>query len=95
MDPVDPNLEAIVVNATRKAPANRYGSMAELLLDLTQVAQGSEVAIPVRPLVSAPDVYEPVTDQGERAVGVLAKRFGPYARVPELRSRTRKKGSEG
>jgi serine/threonine-protein kinase len=90
MDPVDPNLEAIVVNATRKSPGNRYASMAELLVDLEQVARGSEAAVPLRPLVSSPDAYEPLTDQGDRAVSLLAKKFGQYARVPELRSRIRK-----
>ncbi len=94
MDAADPNLEAIVVNATRKDPFNRYSSMAELLFDLEQVAAGKDFSVPVRRLIVDPDAYHPVTDQGERAVSVLAKKFGQYARVPELRSRTRKKSPD-
>jgi serine/threonine protein kinase len=93
MDPADPNLEAIVINATRKAPENRYQDVAELLADLDRVAEGGGT-VPIRPLVCVPDAYHPVTEEGEHAIGVLAKRFGPYARVPELRSRVRKRPPE-
>ncbi len=60
-------------------------------VDLEQVARGREAAVSLRPLVSPRRTrMNRLTDQGDRAVSLLAKKFGQYARVPELRSRIRK-----
>lgn len=95
LEPGDPNLEAIVINATRKAPENRYLSMPLLVADLERaISDPGSAAVSVRPLVVTPDTYDPVTDQGHQALHLLARKFGPYARLPELSSRTRARRSD-
>jgi eukaryotic-like serine/threonine-protein kinase len=86
-------LEIIVLNATRKDPDNRYGSMAEVLADLQRLEAGQDIEL--RSLLHQPDGYEAKTEQGRKAAEVLARRFGSYARVQEPRSRTQPRTDDG
>lgn len=61
---LDPRLEAIVVNATRKHPWNRYRSARALLSALDAIVGLSTEAVTLLPLTQRPDVYEPVTEAG-------------------------------
>jgi serine/threonine-protein kinase len=78
---LDPRLEAVVLNATRKRPENRYASMQELLVDLDAVLGLSERDVVVRPLERSPDVYEPSTERGREALALFSRRFTP-ASIP-------------
>ena len=93
LEGISAGLEIVVLNATRKDPDNRYGSMAEVLADLKRLQAGREIEL--RSLLHQPDGYEATTDQGRKAAEVLARRFGSYARVQEPRSRTRQRTDDG
>src|SRR5450432_2363297 len=69
---IDPNVEGIVLKATRKNPANRYTSAHELELDLTRVLNGSNIEHSFHSL--HPDVYTPRSGPGERAAELLSRR---------------------
>lgn len=79
-DRVDERLEAIVINATRKEPDNRYPTMADFVADLDVVVGLVDRKVEVRALSVEPDAYRPRTKQAERAIDVLAKKFGVHAR---------------
>jgi serine/threonine-protein kinase len=81
-DEIDPRLEALILNATRKHPENRYPTMQALLADLDAIVglSGNDVAL--RPLDKTPDAYEPRTERGREALDVLSRKFGAYASVP-------------
>ncbi len=72
---LDPRLEAIVVNATRKRPENRYSSMAELLADLDAVVGLSAAPVEIRPLDRSPDQYEPQTEAGRQRLEQLRRQL--------------------
>jgi eukaryotic-like serine/threonine-protein kinase len=70
---LDRRLDAIVVHATRKDPANRYADMEELLADLDALSLDLEPQ--ARPAAVASDRYLPRTDRARdaaRALGVAA-----------------------
>jgi serine/threonine protein kinase len=77
---IDERLEAIVINATRKEPDNRYPTMADFVADLDVVVGLVDRKVEVRPLRVDPDAYRPRSKQAERAIDVLAKKFGVHAR---------------
>jgi serine/threonine protein kinase len=79
---IDPQIEALILNATRKHPDNRYPTMSAMAEDLDAILAGSERVVQTRPLVRSPDVYVPTSDRGREALRVLSKKFGPYASVP-------------
>jgi len=70
VDDLDPRIDAVVVRATRKAPANRYPDMTALLADLDAIAYGRDIT-PAPPL-SGEDRYEPCSDQGREAFRALS-----------------------
>lgn len=73
IDDLEAWADVIVLSATRKHPANRYGSMDHLLEDLDAALSGE----PVRgaPLHSEPDFYEPTTEEGRIAFDTLTRRL--------------------
>jgi serine/threonine-protein kinase len=75
VDDLDPALDRVVLTATRKHPGNRYASMDDLLEDLRRVI-GKREAVVGAPLVHHPDRYEPWTEIGRRALGLLERRIG-------------------
>lgn len=79
---LDPRLEAIILNATRKDPVNRYASMGEVISDLEAVLGLSSNEVKLRPLTREPDLYEPRSERGREALEVLSRKFGRYASVP-------------
>ncbi|HLV64233.1 MAG TPA: serine/threonine-protein kinase [Polyangiaceae bacterium] len=79
---IDPRLEAIILNATRKHPDNRYPSMEALLEDLAALLEDSDRPVTTRTLCRVPDAYEPRTERGREALEILSRKFGPYASVP-------------
>ena len=72
-DDLDPRLEAVVLKAMRKNPANRYGSAEELLADLERIANGGALEHTAT-AVPWPDVYTPRSRHGEQAAEMLAGR---------------------
>jgi len=69
-DELDPNLERIVLRATRKNPENRYQSAAEMQADLERVARGEALSFARdKTLV---DVYEPRTAVAEKSAAMLS-----------------------
>jgi len=69
----DARLDAVILNATRKRPENRYADAIELLADLSAIVGVSSHEVVVRPLLASPDAFEPRTEHG-RAV---ARRDAP------------------
>ena len=67
---LNPAIDAVVLTALRKNPANRYAGMDDLLEDLRQLL-GRKTHGLGAPLVHEPDVYQPRTDTGLRAFGML------------------------
>jgi serine/threonine-protein kinase len=63
----DARLDAVILNATRKRPENRYSDASELLADLSAIVGVSNHEVVVRPLLASPDAFEPRTERG-RAV---------------------------
>jgi serine/threonine-protein kinase len=72
---LDPRLEALILNATRKRPENRYSSVTELLADLDAVIGLAATSVEIRPLERNPDDYEPQTSAGQRSLDRLRHRF--------------------
>ena len=81
---IDPQIEALVLNATRKHPDNRYPTMQAFLADLEAVLEPSDRMVEARPLSQRPDAYVPTTERGHDALRVLSRKFGIYASVPPL-----------
>lgn len=79
---LDPRVEALILNATRKHPSNRYPSMRALLDDLDAIVGLSSAPVTLTALEESPDVYRPTTPHGREAVEVLAQKFGPFASEP-------------
>ena len=69
VDDLDPRLDAVVVRATRKDPANRYPDMAALLADLEAIALGLD--LPAPHASPRADRYTPQSDQAREAVRAL------------------------
>lgn len=69
VDELDPRLDALVVRATRKDPANRYQDMTSLLADLDAIAL--DVDFPEPHSSPAVDRYTPQSDQAREAVRAL------------------------
>lgn len=74
-DGIDPGLEAIILNATRKNPDNRYPSVQTLADDLDISVGLISGRIELRPLQQSPDVYLPRTDRGRDALEMLSRKF--------------------
>jgi serine/threonine-protein kinase len=72
---LDPRLEAVIVNATRKRRENRYSSMDALLSDLDAVLGLSATPVAIHPLERTPDVCEPHTALGQQRLADLSRRF--------------------
>jgi serine/threonine-protein kinase len=79
---MDPRVEALILNATRKHPDNRYPTMAAFVADLEAILEHADREVGRRPLVRTPDVYVPTTERGREALRVLSQKFGPYASQP-------------
>lgn len=69
VDGLDPRLDAVVVRATKKAPENRYPSMAALLADLDAISL--DLALPVRAETVLADRYAPRSDRAREAARAL------------------------
>ena len=70
-DGLDPKLEAVVLTAMRKHPANRYPTMAELASDLGSVQAGHDIS--ALPEVHQPDLFEPRTEAGHQVLAILSR----------------------
>jgi serine/threonine-protein kinase len=81
---IDPRIEALILNATRKHPDNRYATMDAFVADLDLILAHADHEVSKRPLVRGPDVYVPTTERGREALRVLSQKFGPYASLPPL-----------
>jgi serine/threonine-protein kinase len=81
---IDPQIEALVLNSTRKHPDNRYPTMAAFLADLDSVIERGGQTVGPRQLVRSPDGYVPTSERGREALRVLSQKFGPYATLPPL-----------
>ncbi len=68
----DPRVERVIHRATRKDPRRRYPDMDSVIADLDRIAQGNEEIHGVE-LGQGQDRYEPVTDVGRRALGLLTR----------------------
>jgi serine/threonine-protein kinase len=79
---MDPRVEALILNATRKHPDNRYPTMAAFVADLEAILEHADREVGRRPHVRTPDVYVPTTERGREALRVLSQKFGPYASQP-------------
>jgi eukaryotic-like serine/threonine-protein kinase len=81
---IDPRVEALVLNATRKHPDNRYPTMEAFAADLDAVLDQAESTVGTRPLLQRPDTYVPTSERGREALRVLSRKFGVYATMPPL-----------
>lgn len=72
---LDPGLEKVILTAIRKCPANRYPHMRDLLADIDRVLARTQVL--GASLVQNPDVYEPESDLGQRALRIFRRRQEP------------------
>jgi serine/threonine-protein kinase len=70
---LDARLEAIVVNATRKNPRNRYRSARAVLDALDAIVGLSSEAVELLPLAQTPDAYEPSTTKGKQRFAELMR----------------------
>jgi eukaryotic-like serine/threonine-protein kinase len=80
-DTVDPQLESIIVRATRKHPRNRYQTMTAFLQDLESL-DGLALASRIDELVVAPDEYVPASARAQEIAAGLAQRFRPTPMPP-------------
>ncbi len=74
---LDPQIEALILRATRKHPDNRFSTMQELLEALDAIigfSRPSQTALPPA-LVVDPDVYEPQNASGREAARMMADRY--------------------
>lgn len=71
----DPRLETVILCCIRKNPDNRYATMDAVLADIDSLLHGRQVM--GAPLVKQPDVYEPQSDLGQRALRLLQRRQEP------------------
>jgi serine/threonine-protein kinase len=71
----DPRWETVILGCIRKHPDNRYATMEAVLADLDSILAGGTVV--GAPLVKEPDVYEPQSDLGQRALRLLQRRQEP------------------
>jgi serine/threonine-protein kinase len=69
VDGLDPQIDLLVLTATRKHPLNRYPDMVALLSDLDRAIAGKRLA--AAPLRVSPDEYEPTTEKGRAAMDTL------------------------
>ncbi|MGC4091409.1 MAG: serine/threonine-protein kinase [Polyangiaceae bacterium] len=74
---LDPRLESIVLNATRKHPENRYGSAQELLDDLDVIVGLSSRDVRTRPLSRRPDSYEAESQAGRERLAKMTQDPAP------------------
>ncbi|HET9960319.1 MAG TPA: protein kinase [Polyangiaceae bacterium] len=65
---IDPRIEAVILNATRKRPENRYPSVADLVMDLDALVGLSTHDVTIRSLRVSPDLFEPETQAGTEAL---------------------------
>lgn len=72
---LDPRLEAVILNATRKRRENRYASLDAMLADLDAVVGLSTQTVEIRGLERTPDNYEPQTEGGQQRLERLTQRF--------------------
>jgi serine/threonine-protein kinase len=81
-DDLSPLVDALILRAMRKHPANRHQHMGAFLQELEEALGPGEQAKDDRLAVS-PDVYEPQSESGRTALRTLAKRFGRFASLPD------------
>lgn len=81
-DEMDPRIEAVILNATRKHPDNRYPDMDAMLEDLDAIVGLTSKAVSVRPLLRPDDIYEPQTLRAQQALEVLAQPYGSTSSYP-------------
>ncbi len=79
---IDPGLEAVIMTALAKDPAQRYDTAEEMRGDLRRVAQGREVHASAAPMAAA----VPLTPAGQTAV--MPQIDDPYASQPGINGRT-------
>jgi serine/threonine-protein kinase len=72
---LDPRLEAVIMNSTRKRRENRYASVDALLADLDAVVGLSTLSVEIRPLERTPDLYDPQTEGGQQRLEQLTRKF--------------------
>lgn len=80
---LDPRLEAVIVNATRKRRANRYSSAEAMLADLDAIVGLSARDVEIRALERSPDRYEPQTEPGQRRLEHLSEKFPSLPPSPD------------
>ena len=73
---LDPRFEAVMLNALRKRPANRYQTMSSLLEDLERILGQRQGEVAALPFQSAPDQYQPIHRGGREAAVVLRGMVG-------------------
>lgn len=81
-DDLNPMVDALILRAMRKNPANRHEHMAAFLRELEE-ALGPSQGPKEESLRVTPDVYEPRSEAGSTALRTLAKRFGRFASLPD------------
>jgi eukaryotic-like serine/threonine-protein kinase len=68
---LDPRLDAVILNAMRKRPENRYPTMKALEEDLERILGERDGAVVPAPLVREPDHYEAQNPSARAAATVL------------------------
>jgi serine/threonine-protein kinase len=81
---VSPELDAVVLKALAKGPANRYQSSAEMRSDLVRTLSGQR---PAAPMVMSEDLRTQVMDSDRRA----PQRYDEFDGTPEEDARTKRK----
>jgi eukaryotic-like serine/threonine-protein kinase len=74
-DTIDPRIEAVIVTAMRKHPANRYESMERLLEDIDRLLRVRTGEPTPRSMTRIPDVYEAVSVLAREASELLETKF--------------------
>jgi serine/threonine-protein kinase len=67
------NLDAVILKALRKNPANRYETARDLLRDIDSVRTGRPTRAECERLAVQPDVYVPQTEYARRASLILER----------------------
>jgi serine/threonine-protein kinase len=75
LEGLDPRIDAVVVRAMSKRPEHRFPSMEPMAAALQAIEQG-DAEQPPAAAQPADDVYEPVTDNGRSAIGMLRRALG-------------------
>jgi serine/threonine-protein kinase len=68
---LDPRLDAVILNAIKKRPENRYPTMKAMEEDLERILGKREGAVLPAPITREPDLYEAQTPSAKAAASVL------------------------